>query len=145
MRRLKAIAIIWWLLAASPLLVSLTVKWFSLSVALAIAMRAGLGVYAWKKANTGLSVVVRLVVVLAPLLIFAGGVFFERMEVPVHQPSPFGPEWVLPRRGEWDGRAWFGDRDNPSMFMMAALALELLLGLTVAASRATSAPPVRSD
>ena len=140
-RRLKVVAIVWWVLAAVPLLVSVTVGWFSLEVAMAVAVRVALGVFAWKKAQSLRDIpsarlgIARLVFLLAPVVLFAGGVFFSRREVPVHQPDFCTPEWVLPRRGTMDGRPWFGDRDNPSMAMCAAMLVALGLGIAIAAAR----------
>jgi len=145
-RRLQVVAVVWWGLAALPLLVSVSVKWFSLSVAVALAIRVALGAFAWKKAQSlrdnpsarlGSA---RLVFLIAPVVLFVGGIFFERMDVPVHQPSPLTPEWVLPRRGSLDGRAWFGDRDNPSMAMCVGMLAALSLGIAIAAARRQPEP-----
>lgn len=145
-KRLKAVAVVWWVLAAIPLLVAVSVKWFSLAVVVAVLIRGALGMFAWKRAqalatdpNATLGVA-RVVYLLAPVILFAGGIFFERQNVPVHEPSFCTPEWVLPRRGSLDGRAWFGDRDNPSMAMAAGMLVALSLGIAIAAARKPSAP-----
>lgn len=140
-RRLKAVAVVWWGLAALPLLVSVTVKWFSLAVVIAIAVRLALGVFAWKKAQSLREApsarlgIARVIFLLAPLVLFAGGVYFERVEVRVREPSFCAPEWVLPWRGDMNGRPWFGDRDNPSMIMCAAMLVALGLGVAITAAR----------
>lgn len=140
-KRLKVVAVLWWALAALPLLVAVSVKWFSLSVAAAAVIRAALGALAWRKAqalrsdsNAKLGAT-RLIFVLAPVVLVVGGILLERMDVPVHQPSAFLPELVLPRRGNMDGSPWFGDRDNTAMAMLGGLVSALLLGITIAAAR----------
>lgn len=139
MLRLRVSALFWWMLAILPLAVGVTVKNVTVRVAIAVAMRAVLGGYAWKKASIlrdsafarlGLA---RVILLLAPLAIFTLGLLDERRSPPPI--SMFTPEWQLPRRGTPAEHPWFRDPAHPATAMCGLFALEILLGLTVTFAR----------
>jgi hypothetical protein len=133
--RLRVIALLWGLLAILPLAVGLTVKMVTVRVAAAIAIRAVLGGYAWRKASilrdspSARRGRARVIQLLAPIAIITLGLLDERRSPP--PVSMFTPEWVLPRRGTTVERPWYRDSANPPFAMCGLFALEALLGLTV--------------